>query len=186
MAPRTSRRRDKLDTFELIQDWSHARRKFIEAEPDYPQANEVLDLIDELYAIEREADRQDDPLEVRSRLRPERSATRLDKIRLWLRDNATSWDGSSLNAAIRYTDRRWSELTKFVHDPTIPLHNNPAEFALRKPVRGRKNFHGTKTRNGARIAAIMYTMCESARKNQLDPHDYLREVFCANSAYLAR
>lgn len=66
----------------------------------------MLDLIDELYAVECDADEEDDPLESRGRLRPERSAPRLEKIRLWLRDSATSWDGSSLNSAIRYTDRR--------------------------------------------------------------------------------
>ena len=39
---------------ELAHCWSHARRKFIEAEPHYPEAGEVLERIGELYRIERE------------------------------------------------------------------------------------------------------------------------------------
>ena len=35
----------------------------------------------------------------------------------------------------------WKGLTRFLDDPDIPLDNNLAERALRKPVVGRKNFY---------------------------------------------
>jgi hypothetical protein len=41
--------------FTLAHCWAHVRRKFVEAEPHYPgPCGEVLDLIGQLYAVERE------------------------------------------------------------------------------------------------------------------------------------
>jgi hypothetical protein len=41
--------------FTLAHCWAHVRRKFVEAEPHYPgPCAEVLDLIGQLYAVERE------------------------------------------------------------------------------------------------------------------------------------
>ncbi len=176
--------RDELGTFDIANDWSHARRKFVEAAPDYPVANEVLDIIAKLYAVERDAMAIPNMslLDARRKLRPERSKALTDEIRAWMRDNATSWSGSDLNRAIAYVDKRWDELTLFIERPEVPLHNNESEFALRKPVRGRKNFHGTKSKDGALIASMAYTLCESARKNGIHPADYLREVFLRSKA----
>lgn len=174
--------RDELGTFEIANDWSHVRRKFIEAAPDYPVANEAVDLIAKLYDIEREAAAAEDLSMARRRLRKEKSRAATDEIKIWMRDHATSWTGSNLNRAIRYTTRRWNELTLFLDRPEVPLHNNASEFALRKPVRGRKNFHGTKSSDGARIASMAYTLCETARKHGISPTDYLREVFLRSYA----
>jgi hypothetical protein len=41
----------------LAHCWAHVRRKFVEAEPHYPEASEILDRIGQLYAIEAEAKR---------------------------------------------------------------------------------------------------------------------------------
>ncbi len=175
--------RDELGTFEIANDWSHVRRKFIEAAPDYPAANEVLEIIAKLYEVERDAMAvPDDLYAARSRLRAERSRSITDDIKVWMRDHATSWVGSALNRAIRYTTKRWKALTLFLDRPEVPLHNNDSEFALRKPVRGRKNFHGTKSLDGARIASMAYTLCETARKNGIRPSVYLREVFLRSLA----
>ena len=175
--------RDELGTFEIANDWSHVRRKFIEAAPDYPAANAVLEIIAKLYEVERDARAvPDDLYAARSRLRTERSRAITDEIKVWMRDNATSWAGSDLNRAIKYTTNRWKALTLFLDRPEVPLHNNDSEFALRKPVRGRKNFHGTKSRDGARIASMAYTLCETARKNSVRPSVYLREVFLRSLA----
>ena len=41
----------------LAHCWAHVRRKFVEAEPHYPEAGEMVDRIGQLYAIEAEAKR---------------------------------------------------------------------------------------------------------------------------------
>jgi len=55
------------------------------------------------------------------------------------------------------------ELTRSVNDPScVPLDNN-AERALRGPVVGRKNHYGSRSVRGTQVAAIFYTLCETAR-----------------------
>jgi len=169
----------KMGTFSIANDWAHARRKFVEAAPDYPVANTMLDLIAKLFEVEREATQTPGMTlhEARRKLRREKSKPVTDDIRKWMLETAASWGGADLNRAIRYVDKRWNNLTIFLEHPEIPRHNNAAEFALRKPVRGRKNFHGTKSRDGTKVASMAYTLCETARKNGMRPTDYLREVF---------
>ena len=75
---------------------------------------------------------------------------------------------------------RWAGLTRFVHDPRIPLDNNAAERALRWPVVGRKNHYGSRSLRGTEVAAVFYTLCETARLLGVDPHAYLlRAVYAA-------
>lgn len=179
-----TRAQQEMGTFVVANDWSHARRKFVEAAPDYPVANEVLDLIAKLFEIEREATQIPDMTlhDARRKLRREKSKPVTDAIKKWLTETTASWGGADLNKAILYTDKRWKKLTLFLEHPEIPLHNNASEFALRKPVRGRKNFHGVKSPDGAKIASMAYTLCETARKNGILPSDYLREVFLRDRA----
>jgi hypothetical protein len=67
----------------LAHCWAHVRRKFVEAEPHYPEASEILDRIGQLYAIEAEAKRAS-PEERLAALRAEESKPVIDEIRTWL------------------------------------------------------------------------------------------------------
>lgn len=58
-------------------------------------------------------------------------------------------------------------------NPCIPLDNNAAERALRGPVVGRKNHYGSRSLRGAEVAAVFYTLCETARLIDVDPHMYV-------------
>jgi transposase len=40
-------------------------------------------------------------------------------------------------------------------------------------VLGRKNFYGSRSIDGADLAAIIYTLIESCKKVELDPREYL-------------
>ncbi len=78
--------------------------------------------------------------------------------------------------AVNYTLNHWRELTLFLQDLSLPLDNNQAERALRHAVMGRKNFGGSKTIDGADVAAALYTVIETAKKNGINPKEYLRHV----------
>lgn len=65
---------------------------------------------------------------------------------------------------------------RFLLDPIIPLDNNAAERSLRGPVIGRKVHYGSKSKRGTEIAAIFYTIFETAKLNCRDPVAYLREA----------
>ena len=51
---------------------------------------------------------------------------------------------------------------------------------LRGPVVGRKNHYGSRSLRGTQVAAVFYTLCETARLVGVDPHAYLlRAVYAA-------
>ena len=70
----------------------------------------------------------------------------------------------------------WDRLTRFVHNPRIPLDNNATERAIRGPVVGRKNHYGNKSRRGNQVAATLYTLIETAKLHDVDPARYLLEA----------
>ena len=161
----------------LAHCWAHTKRKYDEIAEHWPTAcAHIGTLIGELYTIERlvprpfpgDADAQAD----RHRLRQERSRPILDRIWEW----ATVQVGlprSDFGKAVRYMVERWAGLTRFVDDPRIPLDNNAVERALRGPVVGRKNHYGSKSLRGTQVAALFYTLCETAKLVGIDPHAYL-------------
>lgn len=60
-----------------------------------------------------------------------------------------------------------------LNDGRIELSNNRAENAIRPYVTGRKNWLFADTTRGAKASAIVYSMIESAKANQLNPYMYL-------------
>jgi transposase len=156
----------------------HARRKFVECSEAFPEETKrILDLIGELYRIEKEAS----SIEHRRELRQTRSRAVVTELERVLTMTA-ALPGSALEAAIAYTAKRWSKLTVFLDDPRVPLDNNPAERALRGPVVGRKNHYGSKSRRGTEVAAIFYSLLESTKLVGVDPAAYLQRCVDAHLA----
>jgi transposase len=99
----------------------------------------------------------------------------LDRIVGWVFATAhTTPPESRLQKAIGYLVNRWPGLVRFVDDARIPLDNNVSERDARGPVLGRKNHCGSRSSRGTEVASIFYTLCETARKNGLDPRAHLR------------
>ena len=71
---------------------------------------------------------------------------------------------------------RWKPLQVFLTDPYVPLDNNATERALRGIVIGRKNHYGSRSERGTKVAAIMYTIMETAKLNGLDPFQWIVEA----------
>ena len=152
--------------------WSHVRRAFMECEAHEPQkAGYALSLINELFRIERECATL--LSEERLRVRQTESRAVLDKLDLWQR-SVLGLPQSAFGKAVNYMYKRWTSLTRFVDDPRIPLHNNASERAVRGPVVGRKNFRGCRSKRGLHVAALYYSLIESAKLLGVDPRRYLR------------
>jgi transposase len=121
--------------------WSHARRYLFEALPKAPEARAGLDIILELFMIEREAvERGIAGSAEHLELRQSRSAKVHERFREW-RDSVTPLfePSSAMGEALRYINNQWSRLSAFLGDARIPLHNNASEAALRIIALMRKN-----------------------------------------------
>jgi transposase len=177
--------------FTLAHCWAHVRRKFVEAEPHYPgPCVEVLDLIGQLYAVEQECPRRvgaateaeaTELRQQRAHLRAERSAPLVAAIRTWAQGQRALPE-SSLGKAIAYMLGLWPGLTRFLDDPRIPLDNNATERALRGMVIGRKNHYGSRSRRGTEVAALFYSLIESAKLCGVEPKAYLLRALRATLA----
>ncbi|MDQ2647424.1 MAG: transposase [Myxococcota bacterium] len=66
-----------------------------------------------------------------------------------------------------------------LNNALVPLDNNGTERAIRGPVVGRKNHYGSKSKGGTEVAAIFYTLVETAKLHNVDPARYLREAALA-------
>lgn len=148
--------------------WAHIYRKFAEAAPDHPEANEMLKLIGELYAVERRATTEAELGE----LRRAESAAILGCIKAWL-ESVPVVGSTKLGAAVKHTAKVWPTLRVFVEDPKVWIDNNATERGLRGPVIGRRNHFGSKSRRGTEVAAIMYSLVETAKVCGVDPAKYL-------------
>lgn len=158
--------------------WAHCLRKFRDLEDQHPQASSrVLGLIGKLYEVEQEVEGPFPGTEeaqlLRLRLRREKSKPFLKEIKHWA-ETEVGMPRSELGKAVRYMLKRWLALTRFVDDPQIPLDNNAAERSLRGPVIGRKVHYGSKSRRGTEVAAVLYTLLETAKLCGItDPAKYL-------------
>ncbi|HET7538233.1 MAG TPA: IS66 family transposase [Polyangiaceae bacterium] len=157
---------------ELAGCWAHVFRKFEEAAPDHPEAQVALGLIGELYEIDERARAN---VERRAELRRTESAAVLEKLKAWLWNQAVL-KTLSIGKAAAYTIANWERLTRFVENPLVPLDNNATERAIRGPVVGRKNHYGSKSRRGTEVAAILYSLVETAKLHDIDPAKYLLEA----------
>jgi transposase len=53
--------------------------------------------------------------------------------------------------------------------PEVWLDNNATERGLRDPVIGRRKHFGSKSARGTQMAAILYTLVETAKVSGIDP-----------------
>src|SRR5690606_31843415 len=125
----------------------------------------------QLYSVERDA--KTGPPEELLRVRRERSKPILRQIQDWaLSTHALPQSG--LGKAIAYMGSVWNGLQVFLDDPHVELDNNRTERALRGVVIGRKNHYGSRSRRGTEVAALFYSLIESAKLAGIGPHTYLR------------
>jgi len=156
--------------------WAHVRRKFIELEPLHPEScGAVLDLIGKLYGLEKTVPDTAESAELRRKVRDEESRKIIKKIRDWAIQQRSS-PQSGLRKAIDYMFGLWSGLTLFLDDPAVPLDNNGTERALRGVVIGRKNHYGSKSERGTRVAALFYSLIDTAKLCGVEPSDYLLQA----------
>jgi transposase len=167
--------------------WSHARRKLYELAQlkQAPIAIETVKRIDALFAIERDINGA--LPERRLAVRNERSRPLVTALEAYLRQQRAKLSGKSETAkAIDYSLKRWPALTRFLDDGRLCLSNNAAERALPGIAVGRHNWTFAGSDEGARRAATVYTLIETAKLNGIDPRAWLADVLARLPDYPAK
>lgn len=164
--------------------WAHARRKFMDVcktqgkSRKTGSADVALNYIRKLYRIEKDAAKSNLSYEEIFQLRQEKAAPILDEFRQWLFKRSLQTPPKGLlGKAISYTLRQWIRLIGYLEDGRLSPDNNAAENAIRPFVIGRKNWLFSGTPEGAEASAILYSLIETAKANQVEPYSYLRHIF---------
>ena len=85
-------------------------------------------------------------------------------------------DRVGINRIWYYMLTRWPASVRFLEDGRICLSNNAAERALRGIALGRKAWLFAGSERGGERAAIIYTLIQTAKLNDVDPHAWLADV----------
>jgi hypothetical protein len=171
-------------TLVLVHCWMHARRYFERAmKAKDLRASVAMNLIAQIYEVERRATAAGVSPEERARRRQAETWPLLERLRAWVLQVAGQVPPSTpLGKALGYVQRRWLSLTVFVLDGRIPLDNGEVERWIRRIAVGRNNWLFTGSDEGARRLCLVASLCATCRKLGLDPWAYLRDALLAASS----
>ena len=156
---------------------AHARRKFFElhAANQSPVAAEALRRIAELYAIEARGRTLD--AAARQLLREQEALPKLQAMHDWLQLTRQSVaSGGSLAKAMDYSLKRWTALSRYAHNATLPIDNNPVENIIRPIAVGKKNWLFTGSERAGRRAAAIQSLLATAKLNGVEPAAWLKDT----------
>jgi transposase len=160
--------------------WAHSRRGLFEAHelaPHETVAREIVEQIDNLFALDRMARERGCDLAARHQLRVEHApkllGTILEKLEAAQRH---ALPASKLGKAVAYVLGLWPRLVNFLQSPEVELSNNVAENSMRGVAIGRKNWiHIGSPTAGPRVAAIL-SVTESCRRLGIPIREYLAGI----------
>ena len=166
--------------------WSHARRKFVEAEKSAPEiAREAVALMDALFAVERQA--KDISVSERLELRQKQAVPILAelhrKLLIWKEQLLPK---HFMADAVNYTLGQWEALTVFTSDGAVSIDNNVSEREMKRVVLNRKNSLFVGNPRGGRTAAILASLTSSCRRHDMDPHLYFMQLLVNLPTWPAR
>lgn len=160
--------------------WAHARRKLYELTHNNvaPIAEDGLKQIAALYRIEAQARRQS--ADKRLTIRQQKSAPKITAFKIWL-DQARSRVSakSPTGEALKYIAKYWEGLILFLDDGRIEMDSNAVERTIRPIALQRKNALFAGHDAGAQNWAMLASLIETCKLNQVEPHAYLTGVLTA-------
>ena len=160
---------------------AHVRRKFVEAldamKPEDRAGSIALagkKYCDRLFKIEK--DLFECTAKERHEQRQKTSALLLKEFSDWLSQAGVS-PKTATGGAIRYARDQLKYYSNYLLDGRLEISNNRAERSIKPFVIDRKNFLFANTPRGARSAAVIFSIIQTARENGLNAYDYLTFVF---------
>jgi len=87
---------------------------------------------------------------------------------------------NTLDNRIALTRKKKDKLLLVLKFPQIPLHNNPAEIALREMVIKKGISYGTKSEKGKLAWENMMTILDTCRKHNVSFMKYVKDIFSGN------
>lgn len=162
--------------------WGHMRRRFEQAWEVIPKEARKGTIsymaMKQIQAIYREEGKLKE-LHSKERLEQRQAIIKplVDAFFVYLKQNQIEVSGSGkLHDAFTYALNQEKYLKVFLEDGEVPIDNNASERAIRGFCVGKKNWHMIDTINGAKTSAMIYSIAETAKANNLKPYDYFEHL----------
>ena len=167
--------------------WAHARRKLFELadiaatarsrKPTTisPIAFEAVQRFDAIFGLERSINGL--PPEARVAVRRKDIAPLVNDLVDWMKHERGKLSRhNEVAKAMDYMLKRIDVFTRFLDDGRICLSNNAAERELRGIALGRRSWLFAGSDRGGERAAVMLTLIQTAKLNDVDPQAWLADV----------
>ena len=170
----------ELEELTIAGCWVHCRRRFDEAlkliPKSYQKESHAFLLMKQIQAIYREEGKLND-LSSDERLKQRQAVIKplVDAFFAYLKTiNVSKKD--KFGDAVGYARNQEKYLRVFLTDGDVPIDNNASERAIWGFCIGKKNWQMIDTIHGAKSSAIIYSIVETAKANNLKPFDYVQHL----------
>ena len=168
----------ELEELTIAGCWVHCRRRFDEAlkliPKSYQKESNAFLLMKQIQAIYREEGKLND-LSSEERLRQRQAVIKpLVYVFFAYLKTITVSQKDKFGDAVGYALNQEKYLRVFLTDGDVPIDNNASERAIRGFCIGKKNWQMIDTIHGAKSSAIIYSIVETAKANNLKPFDYVQ------------
>ncbi len=152
---------------------AHARRYFYKVRHIYKEAEFYLEQYHQIYQLNSDSKGKTDSeiLELRSQMK-----TRFDAMKKQVEKEILIYPKGKYKTALNYFLENYIGLTVFLTDAEVSIDNNAQERLLRSHVVGRKTWYGTHSERGAKTAAVLFSIVETCKLNQINPRIYFQNL----------
>lgn len=156
--------------------WFHARHKFVNAYVSDKRVAPIIDLINALFRVERQAKGMN--FKKRKEFRRLHSVPLVARLFFLLHKMRRQKEeyGKMVNDAVNYILDDENAFKAFLKNGRIELSNSAAERMFRHIAMGRRNWLHSGSHDAAQNIAFMYSLYESCKLNGLKFFDYINDV----------
>lgn len=185
----------RRDDIRVAHCWAHARRDLTDAikllkkgGPSKQRikktiAYQALERIGTMYALEDEW--KDLTPEERLSRRQKHMKPLVEAYFAWVksidRDTVVS---EKTKDGLQYSINQEKYLRTFLEDGEVPIDNSASERAIRPFCVGRSNWHVIDSIKGAQASAVVYSIVETAKANDLRPYEYLKHLLSVMTEHI--
>jgi transposase len=129
---------------------------------------------DRLFSLEKKFEKQNLSYDERYEARLTYSKPIIEEFEAWIKKYTPQVvPKSALGKAMKYCRNQMKDLRAYLQDGRLEMSNNRAERTIKHFVVGRKNWLFSNSTKGADSSAIVYSLIETAKENQLLPFQYI-------------
>ncbi|WP_321335005.1 IS66 family transposase [uncultured Bacteroides sp.] len=172
----------------LVACLAHIRRHFEGAlEENRSLGEHVLKEIQELYRIERMADKEELSYQERTDLRQKLATPIFESLEKWMEQTYPRvLPKSRMGQAIAYAYPLWPRMKRYLQDGRIKIDNNLAENAIRPLTISRKNFLFCGNHQAAENTAVICSLLATCKAQEVNPREWLNDAIAQLPGYLEK